>query len=262
MATIPNPNGEAPAYNEFFDLLAKDKPTTGKDGSTPTKRKVVFQSPLKGAGEKENTFNLPEDRSSYLPLTLAADVRSSVDPFSTSLQKPSSNEISQDPDLADANFERRHMSLKAAAWQWANENFPPEKDNGANGATDGTATAAAAKASSSKISDVMQLCQDHPQLAEYVNFLASCPHDETWEHFFNTRKPFLALAVLAKVLEVHVFGQEMFGASAAQVKVLRALDLEMMHQDGKSRGSCCSGSEVSPVFFFLALRSRCTEASH
>ena len=141
--------------------------------------------------------------------------------------------------MTDDDFERRHKSLKDAAWQWANENFSSVKENGAIGTANGGATAAAAaataaaKVSSPKNSDVLQLCLDHPQLAEYVNFLASCPHNETWEDFFNTRKTFLAFAILGKVLEVHVFGQEMFGASEAQVKVLRALDLEMAHQDGK-----------------------------
>ena len=242
-----------------LSLLAKDRPTaTEKNSSTPTRRKVAFQTPpLKRPGEKEGTFNLPEDRSSYLPLSLAADSQKSsaaaiaavagksATPFSSALVKPpSSDALSQNAEVTDADFERRHKSLKDAAWQWASENFPPSPSsfsNDKNGAANGATTTAVANASSSsssssssrRISDVLQLCKDHPQLAEYVNFLASCPRDQTWEDFFNTRKTFLAFAVLGKVLEVHIFGQEMFGASEAQVKVLRALDLEMMHLDGK-----------------------------
>lgn len=226
-----------------MDLLAKDRPVAAKDSSIPIKRNIVFQNTLNRTGENEGTFNLPEDRGSYLPLNLGADVRKSAaaaiaaasrsaNPVSSSLQKKSSSiEVSQDPDVTDADFEQRHKSLKDAAWHWATENFSSKNENGALGTNNGVA--AAAKASPSNISDVLQLCLDHPQLAEYVNFLASCPHNETWEDFFNTRKTFLAFAILGKVLEVHIFGQELFGASEAQVKVLRALDLEMVHQDGK-----------------------------
>lgn len=115
----------------------------------------------------------------------------------------------------DAELEERFKALKRAAWQWVTDHFSGTGPN------------------ATVVFDLLRVSQSHPQLAEYVNFLASCPQDETWEQFFNSRRIYLAFAVLGKVLEVHVFGQEMFGASDAQLKVLRSLDLEMIHLDGK-----------------------------
>lgn len=196
-----------------------------------------FQFNHDRAKDDGDTFNLPlDDQTSHaspLPLSLV-NSRNSTGSISetaisssySALQKKPYDEEGDDsvPPIAaavtDADFERRHKSLKDAAWQWATENFSGD-------------TGPLYASQASQISDLPRLCHDHPELAEYVNFLASCPHDQTWEEFFDTRRAFLAFAVLGKVLEVHIFGQEMFGASEAQVKVLRSLDLEMMHQDGK-----------------------------
>ena len=38
--------------------------------------------------------------------------------------------------------------------------------------------------------------------------------------------------MLGKVLEVHVFGHEMFGADGEQVRELRELDIELVNRDG------------------------------
>lgn len=62
-----------------------------------------------------------------------------------------------------------------------------------------------------------------------------------WEIFFNSQRSSIVFAVLGKVLEVHVFGHEMFGSSDAQLKALRSLDLEMINLDG--------------VFFSIALKN-------
>ena len=48
--------------------------------------------------------------------------------------------------------------------------------------------------------------------------------------------------MLGKVLEVHVFGHEMFGADGEQVRELRELDIELVNRDGillPSSSSCC-----------------------
>ena len=240
--------------------MPKNKPPAGisagaataRDSSTLTKRKVNFQIPhndntyYKG----EDTFNLPEEDNQppkhhhhhhHPSLDLvnnhkinnnnSAAYKKPETPFfsPSALQNPAVVDITPQAQMAadaaaltDASFEQRHKSLKDAAWQWATENF---SDDAAGGPP---------YYAPNKITDLPRLCQNHPELAEYVSFLASCPCDVTWEEFFNTRKTFLAFAVLGKVLEVHIFGQEMFGASEAQTKVLRSLDLEMMHQDGGS----------------------------
>ena len=69
------------------------------------------------------------------------------------------------------------------------------------------------------------------QIARFV----SCPDKgKGWEHVFNERRAPLVYAVLGKVLEVHVFGHEMFGAAEPQLKTLRTLDLILAYDDGPS----------------------------
>ena len=38
--------------------------------------------------------------------------------------------------------------------------------------------------------------------------------------------------ILGKMLEVHVFGHEMFGADKEQLSELRELDMELVNRDG------------------------------
>ena len=40
--------------------------------------------------------------------------------------------------------------------------------------------------------------------------------------------------ILGKMLEVHVFGHEMFGADKEQLSELRELDMELVNRDGTS----------------------------
>lgn len=249
--------------------MPKDSPPAITKGSNPIKRRVNFQ--LARADDVGNeTFNLPDNYHKISNVNTSSNSNLAIDhhnsaaakaepeiPSFTLQQKPPNNTAvtSDIANLTDANFEERHKSLKDAAWQWATENFSG-KDS----------------ASTSQLRDLPRLCYNHPELAEYVNFLASCPSDETWEEFFITRKRYLAFAVLGKALEVHVFGQEMFGASEAQVQVLRSLDLEMIHQDGEYSvwsisAVCCQWQKIafSPLppkrrtpFFFLHSASLCS----
>lgn len=190
--------------------MPKHKPPAGD--STPKKGKNTFKS-SHNRGSDADTFDLPA-QTSNLPLNPANGHNPAA---SGRLTTSTLHElVGPQGALTDADLEKRHKALKVEAWQWATDNFSGKGPH------------------ASEISDLPRLCQNHPELAEYINFLASCPQDETWEEFINSRRTFLAFAVLGKVLEVHVFGPEMFGASDAQVKVLRSRDLEMMHQDGKS----------------------------
>ena len=112
---------------------------------------------------------------------------------------------------SDSEFEDRYKGLKISAWQWAKTHFSH-------------ATA--------KTFDLLPMAEQHPHLMEFINYIASCHRDEDWDHFVNHHRVLLAFAVLGKLLEVHVFNHEMFGATDPQVEALRSLDLQMLHLDG------------------------------
>lgn len=186
-------------------------------GSSPKKgkRKVRFTKPgqqtLPSDGKKTFeplpvNFGLPRYLvDTRLPSTTGITTQAALEDY-----------VPPHPSLpyTDAELEERFKALKVAAWRWATENFNSTGPN------------------ASVVFDLLRFSQAHPHLMEYLNFVASCPKDQTWEEFFNSKKAYLAFAVLGKALEVHVFGQEMFGASDTQVKILRSMDLEMLHMDG------------------------------
>lgn len=137
----------------------------------------------------------------------------------------------------DAEFEERYKALKISSWGWVTKHIP---DIGSCP----TVTV-----------DLSRLPQLRPESFEYVNYIASCrpktkvddnangDHDRNtrkvettggWENFVITQRSSIIFAILGKVLEIHVFGHEMFGSSDTQLKILRWLDLEMINADGAS----------------------------
>jgi hypothetical protein len=197
-----------------FPALAEEN-SPAKIGSTPTKgkRRVKFTNTAQNMPSDGKIFELPAITLG-LPHNLFEKRTSPASGIVT--QAALEDFIPCRPQLpyTDAELEERYKGLKIAAWRWATESFGNTGPN------------------ASVIFDLLRLSQSHPQLLEYLNFIASCPADKTWEEFFNSHRADLAFAVLGKVLEVHVFGPEMFGASDTQVKILRSMDLEMLHLDG------------------------------
>lgn len=114
----------------------------------------------------------------------------------------------------DAEFEDRYRELKAAVMKWVEEHFSMDF----------------AKPLTSL--DLLQISKKAPELIQYINFIASSGKD-SWEHIFVERRIALVYGVLGKAIEIHVFGEEMFGASDRQRTTLRRIDLEMLNLNGR-----------------------------
>ena len=114
----------------------------------------------------------------------------------------------------DADFQARYLKLKCLAWNWVQNHFSdttPETEQPLN---------------------LLHLAHTSPQLMEYANWISCCGKKRTWEDVFNKQRSKLVYGILGKMLEVHVFGHEMFGADQAQLQELRELDLELVNRDG------------------------------
>ena len=114
----------------------------------------------------------------------------------------------------DADFESRYFELKDLAWAWVVDyvaDVGPE---------------------AKKSLGLVDLARSSPQLMEYANGLSCCAQKQTWEDVFNEQRAQLVYCILGKVLEVHVFSHEMFGADKEQLRELRELDAELANKDG------------------------------
>ncbi|KAL8774077.1 MAG: hypothetical protein Q9209_001185 [Squamulea sp. 1 TL-2023] len=83
--------------------------------------------------------------------------------------------------------------------------------------------------------DLMELATTQPELMEYINSTTSSPKSTDWETLLNKRRAEVVYAILGKVLDVHVFGEEMFGATAEQKRMLRSGDMSTRDDDGFTR---------------------------
>ncbi|MCJ1429063.1 hypothetical protein MMC29_006976, partial [Sticta canariensis] len=123
----------------------------------------------------------------------------------------------------DAEFEDRYRELKAAAMNWVKQHFSKEF------------------AKPLTKLDLVQISNETPELIQYINFIASSGKD-SWEDIFVERRIALVYGVLGKVIEIHVFGEEMFGANARQRTTLRGIDLEMLNLNGFTRQQVRAGT--------------------
>ncbi|MCJ1468466.1 hypothetical protein MMC07_007095 [Pseudocyphellaria aurata] len=123
----------------------------------------------------------------------------------------------------DADFEVRYGELKAAVMKWVEEHFSKDFEK--------PPTAL----------DLLQISKKAPELIQYINFIASSGND-SWEQIFVERRIALVYGVLGKAIEIHVFGEEMFGASDMQRTTLRRIDLEMLNLNGFVRQKVRAGT--------------------
>ncbi|KAL8645088.1 MAG: hypothetical protein Q9226_007457, partial [Calogaya cf. arnoldii] len=84
-----------------------------------------------------------------------------------------------------------YHDLRSAAWKWAKDTFQYE---------------------SSTPLDLMQLATTHPELMEYINSTTASPQLLDWETFLAKKRAAIVYAILGKVIDVHVFAEELFGA--------------------------------------------------
>ncbi|KAL8924293.1 MAG: hypothetical protein Q9208_004074 [Pyrenodesmia sp. 3 TL-2023] len=126
----------------------------------------------------------------------------------------------QEQTPTDTTYKHRYQALKQAAWDWAKSTFHVPN-----------------APSSSEPLNLMELATEHPELMEYINATTAAPAQgtTTWEEMLNTKRAEIAYCILGKVLDVHVFGEELFGATPHQKKMLRMADLEFFDADGFPR---------------------------
>lgn len=111
----------------------------------------------------------------------------------------------------DEAFKQRYQTLRNAAWTWAQDSFP---------VADGPL-------------DLMHLATHAPELMEYINATTAGPSAGTWERLLSTKRAEIVYSILGKALEVHIFGEELFGASPQQKRKLQMADRDMFDADGK-----------------------------
>lgn len=111
-----------------------------------------------------------------------------------------------------ADYEACYHDLQSAAWGWALKHFHHIPN-------------------SSPCPNLMKLATE---LMEYINSTTSSPQLADWEALLDKKRAEIVYAILGKVLDVHVFGEEMFGATPSQREKLRASDRASVEHDGIS----------------------------
>ena len=178
---------------------------------------VVVPRPRAEDGSGDKKSNSP-------PGKIQNDIEKDDQTDTVTTQLKRAQKVAPNPD---ADFQARYLKLKCLAWTWVQNHFPdttPETEQPLN---------------------LLHLAHTSPQLMEYANWISCCGKKRTWEDVFNKQRSKLVYGILGKVLEVHVFGHEMFGADQAQLQALRELDLELVNRDG---------TPFFPFLFFLSPR--------
>lgn len=110
-----------------------------------------------------------------------------------------------------------YQDLRSFAWKWAQETFQP------------------AASSSSPPLNLMDLATTHPELMEYINATTASPQHTDWETFLQKKRAPVVYAIVGKAIDLHIFGEELFGASPEEKATLRAIDRKYMDHDGKKK---------------------------
>ncbi|KAL8932784.1 MAG: hypothetical protein Q9216_006675, partial [Gyalolechia sp. 2 TL-2023] len=113
----------------------------------------------------------------------------------------------------DEAYKHRYQALRSAAWDWTKEYFSD-----------------VACASSPPL-DLMHLLETNPELMEYINSTTSSPHFEVWERILQLKRAEIVYSIVGKVLEMHVFGKELFGATPEEERLMQVQDYRMRDSD-------------------------------
>ncbi len=95
--------------------------------------------------------------------------------------------------------------------------------------------------------NLYKLAQGSPELMEYAGWILAGGPVEKWRNHFVNWRPSLVYGLLGKMLEIHVFGHTMFGATPAQLATLEAMDLSLIDTDGASPIAICTPSPTAAL---------------
>ena len=184
------------------------EPTQGNTGTPGDTVQVVVQTPSLVDGSRDKRRNSPKAKIEKSVKDNETDI------VTTIIERPGQPETRA--ANSDAEFHKRYVEVKSLAWTWVQKYF-----------TDITPEA-------KKSLNLLHLAHTSPQLMEYANWISCCGQKRTWEGVFNEQRAMLVYGILGKMLEVHVFGHEMFGGDRNQLRALRELDIELVNGDGTS----------------------------
>ncbi|KAL8630419.1 hypothetical protein Q9189_003903, partial [Teloschistes chrysophthalmus] len=172
---------------------------------------AVKELPMKTDVEIECIAHLPAQNR--LDAQLQSDLPSAEKPKSPSKNphRPAGSHVIE--DNTDADFKKQYLEIQDRAWTWAQRFFKEDPSH------------------PFVPSDLSKLATNYPELMEYINMTTSCAPTDTWEQTIHYKQAEIAFSILGKVLEVHVFGEELFGASEEQRRELQEKDEEMMDSD-------------------------------
>lgn len=209
---------------ELFSDINKQVGRLG--GPWPAPRGVGEEGRSNGAGQprsqnrtadsSENGVEYDGDNEVDPPPTRRNTIHDPSSAITANLPSTSTAQNSRSTD-ADTAYTARYTDLKSLAFQWCSTHFPPPPPP-----------------PTSPSLSLPTLAHTSPQLMEYANYISACTR-HPWSHIFTTQRPFLVFGILGKMLEIHVFGAEMFGGTPAQIAELRALDEESVMGDGFER---------------------------
>ncbi|KAL8672012.1 MAG: hypothetical protein Q9168_003517 [Polycauliona sp. 1 TL-2023] len=114
-----------------------------------------------------------------------------------------------------------YHDLRSAAWQWARDAF----DYGSSSAP------------GSNPLDLLNLATTNAELMEHINSTTASPQFTDWEGWIEKRKAAIVYTILGKVIDVHIFAEDLFGASEEWKGQLRREDRLSMDEDGFQRQS-------------------------
>lgn len=200
--------GKVRFHGQKPTILAPREPTQGSTRKLGDTVQVVVQKPSLVDGSRYKGSNSSKAKIE----TVGEDDETDI--VTTRIEQPEQPETQ--PANPDADFHRRYVEVKSLAWTWVKKHFSniaPEAKRSLN---------------------LLHLAHTSPQLMEYANWISCCGQKRTWEGVFNEQRAMLVYGILGKMLEVHVFGHEMFGADENQLRALRELDIELVNTDGTS----------------------------
>lgn len=103
----------------------------------------------------------------------------------------------------DGEFAHRYNVLLIGIWKWASKYFAPHDVDHV------------------KEADL----RDEHMLHSYIDSIAMATSpDIRWNDVIQTLLPRLVMGIIMKVIQIHIFGLELFGASQAQLRILRLAD--------------------------------------